>query len=78
VFGSIALDYKLVLNVIALVAFAALIALTRRTGATDPVCGMTVDRDKAVTLDEDGRTVYFCSEHCRHAYVAGGTPAHAH
>jgi uncharacterized membrane protein YraQ (UPF0718 family)/YHS domain-containing protein len=77
VFGSIALDYKLVLNAIALAGFAALIALTRRTGATDPVCGMTVDRDKAVTLEEDGRTVYFCSEHCRHAYVAGGAPAHA-
>jgi uncharacterized membrane protein YraQ (UPF0718 family)/YHS domain-containing protein len=78
VFGSIALDYKLVLNVIALAGFVALIALTRRTGVTDPVCGMTVDRDRAVTLDEDGRTVYFCSEHCRHAYVAGGAPAHVH
>src|SRR3954447_24241605 len=77
VFGSIALDYKLVLNAIALACFAGLIALTRRTGATDPVCGMTVDRDKAVTLEEDGRTVYFCSEHCRHAYVTGGAPAHA-
>jgi len=77
VFGSIDLDYKLVLNAIALAGFAALIALTRRTGATDPVCGMTVDRDKAVTLEEDGRTVYFCSEHCRHAYVTGGAPAHA-
>jgi uncharacterized protein len=78
VFGSVALDYKLVLNVIALAGFVALIALTRRTGVTDPVCGMTVDRDRAVTLDEDGRTVYFCSEHCRHAYVAGGAPAHVH
>src|SRR3954463_6925305 len=77
VFGSIALDYKLVLNVIALAGFAALFALTRRRGATDPVCGMTVDRDKAVTLDQAGHTVYFCSEHCRHAYVAGGAPAHA-
>jgi uncharacterized membrane protein YraQ (UPF0718 family)/YHS domain-containing protein len=77
VFGEIALDYKLVLNVIALAAFAALIALTRRRGATDPVCGMTVDRAKAVTLEDDGRTVYFCSEHCRRAYAAKGEPAHA-
>ncbi|MEA2383324.1 MAG: uncharacterized protein QOH72_3295 [Solirubrobacteraceae bacterium] len=69
VFGGIGLDYKLALNVVALVAFAALIALTRRRGATDPVCGMTVDRAKAVTLDDGGRTVYFCSEHCRHTYA---------
>ncbi len=33
VFGSIQLDYKLVLNVIALAAFASLIALTRRPSA---------------------------------------------
>jgi YHS domain-containing protein len=81
VFGSIALNYKLVLNAIALAGFAALLALTRRRGATDPVCGMTVDRAKAVTLEEDGRTVYFCSEHCRHAYASGHThapAAHAH
>jgi uncharacterized protein len=78
VFGSVGLDYKLVLNVVALAGFATLIALTRRRGATDPVCGMTVDRAKAVTLEEDGRTVYFCSEHCRHAYAADHAPAHAH
>src|SRR3954447_10226474 len=70
VFGGIELDYKLALNAVALAVFAALIALTRRRGATDPVCGMTVDRAKALTLRERGRTVYFCSEHCRHAYAA--------
>jgi uncharacterized membrane protein YraQ (UPF0718 family)/YHS domain-containing protein len=79
VFGEITLNYKLVLNVLALGVFAALIALTRRRGATDPVCGMTVDRAKAVTLEEDGHTLYFCSEHCQHAYAAGERePAHAH
>ena len=77
VFGGVALDYKLALNAIALVVFAALIALTRRRGAIDPVCGMTVDRAKALTLDDGGRTVYFCSEHCRHAYAAEGVTAHA-
>jgi uncharacterized protein len=70
VFGEVALDYKLVLNVIALGVFAALIALTRRRGATDPVCGMTVDRSRAVTIEDGGRTVYFCSEHCRHAFAS--------
>ena len=44
VFMPIGLDYKLVLNVLGLVLFAALIALTLRRGATDPMCGMTVDR----------------------------------
>jgi uncharacterized membrane protein YraQ (UPF0718 family)/YHS domain-containing protein len=79
VFGTVGLDYKLVLNGLALAAFAALMTLTARRGATDPVCGMTVDRARAVTLDDGGRTVYFCSEHCRHAYAAGGaTAAHAH
>jgi uncharacterized protein len=77
VFGSIALDYKLVLNVLALAIFAGLIALTARRSATDPVCGMSVDRAKAKTLDDGGRTVYFCSEHCRHAYASRGDAAAA-
>jgi YHS domain-containing protein len=34
------------------------------------VCGMTVDRDRAVTARHHGRTVYFCSEHCRHEFAA--------
>ena len=82
VFGSVELNYKLVLNVLGLAVFAALIAMTMRRGASDPVCGMAVDRAKAVTLEEDGHTVYFCSEHCRHAYAAankdGQEPAAAH
>jgi len=68
VFGSIELDYKAVLNAIGLVVFAMLFALTMRRGATDPVCGMKVDRAKALTLERDGNTIYFCSEHCRDAY----------
>jgi hypothetical protein len=71
VFGSITLDYKLWLNVAALVVFGALFWLTARRGATDPVCGMTVDRDKAVTASVRGETVHFCSEHCRHAFESG-------
>jgi hypothetical protein len=34
--------------------FAALFRLTARRGATDPVCGMTVDRDRAITRDVGG------------------------
>jgi len=30
----------------------------------DPVCGMTVDKDKALSAVIDGKTYYFCSETC--------------
>ncbi len=33
--------------------------------ARDPVCGMTVEAEDAVTLTHQGRTVYFCSAGCR-------------
>jgi uncharacterized protein len=87
IFSSIEFDYKLVLNLLGLAIFAALIYLTVRRGATDPVCGSRIDRSKAVTLDQHGHTYYFCSEHCRAeleahpgAYVKGdrgaaGAPA---
>jgi YHS domain-containing protein len=68
IFGQIALDYKLVLNLLGFLVFAGLFALTMRRGATDPVCHMTVDRAKALTLDHTGRTYYFCSEGCREAF----------
>jgi uncharacterized protein len=68
IFGSVELDYKLVLNVLATVVFAALFWLTVRRGVTDPVCGMKVDRGKALKRDFDGETFYFCSEHCLHAF----------
>jgi uncharacterized membrane protein YraQ (UPF0718 family)/YHS domain-containing protein len=70
VFGSIEVDYKLFLNLAALAVFAALMLLTVRRGATDPVCGMKVDRAKALTLELGGRTRYFCSEHCRAVFRA--------
>ena len=70
IFGSIELDYKLVLNVIALVVFAALFYLTMRRGVTDPVCRMKVDRSKALRLDYAGRTYHFCSRDCRDAFEA--------
>ncbi|MDQ6745586.1 MAG: permease [Actinomycetota bacterium] len=69
IFHSVGLDYKLVLNVLGAVVFVALFALTARRGATDPVCGMKVDRKKAVVSERDGRTAYFCSEHCRDRFA---------
>ncbi len=73
IFGSIELDYKLVLNVIATAGFVALMYLTMRRGVTDPVCGMSIDRSKAVTREVGGRTVYFCSQACAERYAAAGT-----
>ena len=56
-----------------------------RRGATDPTCGMKVDKAKAVTKEVAGQTLYFCSQHCLHAYeaarsehVRGGTDVHVH
>jgi uncharacterized membrane protein YraQ (UPF0718 family)/YHS domain-containing protein len=68
IFSSIHLDYKLWLNVLGLLIFATLFWLTARRGATDPVCGMKVDREKALSAELDGKTHYFCSEHCREMY----------
>ncbi len=70
IFGSIELDYKLVLNVLGVVIFAALFYLTVRRGATDPVCGMKVDRSKALRAVHAGRTYFFCSEDCRDQFEA--------
>ncbi|HLY49827.1 MAG TPA: permease [Solirubrobacteraceae bacterium] len=70
IFGSIAVNYKLFLNLAGLAAFAALFWLTARRGATDPVCRMKVDRKKAVIKEFGGETFYFCSTHCLHAFEA--------
>jgi YHS domain-containing protein len=73
IFGSIEVNYKLFLNLLGVVIFAALFYLTARRGATDPVCGMKVDRSKALTAERNGRTYYFCSEHCLHQFEAQQT-----
>jgi YHS domain-containing protein len=65
IFGSVEVDYKLFLNVIGTFVFVALMYLTFRNGARDPVCGMHVDRRKALSIEHADQTVYFCSERCR-------------
>jgi YHS domain-containing protein len=52
------------------VIFVTLFYLTARRGVTDPVCGMKIDRSKAVTAEHAGRTYYFCSDHCRSQFQA--------
>jgi Cu+-exporting ATPase len=44
--------------------------MTMLRGATDPVCGMKVDRSKALKTEHAGQTYHFCSEHCRHGFLA--------
>src|SRR6185312_974562 len=86
IFSQVQLNYKLALNILGLVIFGALFWLTARRGATDPVCGMKVDRAKALSAEIDGQRFYFCSEHCRHAFVhiapaqpaPNGAAQHAH
>ena len=45
---------------------------------TDPVCGMTVDERSASRAEHDGRTFYFCSEHCRQKFLENPTSGHSH
>jgi YHS domain-containing protein len=38
--------------------------------AVDPVCGMTVDPETALSILHAGQTYYFCSESCRGKFEA--------
>jgi putative ABC transport system ATP-binding protein len=46
------------------------------TMATDPVCGMAVERERAVSAERDGETFFFCSRGCREEFL-GGLPIDA-
>jgi Cu+-exporting ATPase len=39
----------------------------------DPICGMTVDEATALHAERDGKTYYFCCDHCRQKFLS--TPA---
>jgi uncharacterized protein len=68
IFGTVAVNYKLFLNVLGVVVFALLFWLTQRRGVTDPVCEMKVDRVKALRSDYMGGAYFFCSAGCREAF----------
>jgi YHS domain-containing protein len=71
---GIELNYTAILNAVFTLVAGALIWLTVRRGATDPVCGMTVDRYATRhTTRFRNRTVYFCSAGCLEAFE--GEPA---
>jgi Cu+-exporting ATPase len=52
--------------------------MNKNTTATkDPICGMTVDEATAIHAERDGKTAYFCGEHCRQKFLsapAGAKP----
>jgi YHS domain-containing protein len=61
-------NYTAVLNILFTLVGAALVWLTIKHGARDPVCGMHVDRNKALTTEHGSHNYYFCSEHCRQRF----------
>ena len=69
-FTGVRLNYTLVLNALGLSVFLSLFGLTARRGVTDPVCGMKVDRGKALTSELGGKTYYFCSAGCKATFDA--------
>ncbi len=75
VFGSLAVNYKLALNLVGLLVFCLLFALTARRGAKDPVCGMTVDRGRARSTRVGTRTYFFCSEGCQQSFAEDYEPS---
>ncbi len=70
IFRSIRVDYTLFTNILGLAIFAALFLLTMRRGATDPVCGMKVDKARAIRREIGGQSFYFCGPHCAHTASA--------
>jgi uncharacterized protein len=77
IFGSVQVNYKLALNVLGVTVFAALWWLTQRRGVRDPICGMRVDRKKAVTRTSGSRTLSFCSESCAQKWDQAAVKASA-
>jgi putative ABC transport system ATP-binding protein len=43
--------------------------------ATDPVCGMAVEREKAISIERNGQPFFFCSRGCRDEFLEAHQPA---
>ncbi len=48
---------------------------TTETEAIDPICGMTVDTATALHAEGEGKTSYFCSEHCQEKFLSAPADA---
>ncbi|EEF57818.1 heavy metal translocating P-type ATPase [Pedosphaera parvula] len=42
--------------------------------AIDPICGMAVDTQTNLKVEREGKTFYFCSTHCRQAFLGRTAP----
>src|SRR6516162_2709619 len=42
--------------------------------AIDPICHMEVDETTALHAEKDGKTYYFCCEHCRQKFLSPAQP----
>jgi YHS domain-containing protein len=40
------------------------------TVTKDPICGMAVDEATALRAERDGKTYYFCCDHCRQTFLS--------
>jgi uncharacterized membrane protein YraQ (UPF0718 family) len=74
--GDFPLGATLVLNILAALILLAIWLLARSSAlsdhiATDPVCGMSVEKSSAAATAQQGTTTYyFCSPSCRDRFVA--------
>jgi YHS domain-containing protein len=47
----------------------------RANKAKDPICGMDVDTSTKLKVEREGKTWYFCSEHCKRQFEASNPPS---
>jgi uncharacterized membrane protein YraQ (UPF0718 family) len=78
------LNATTVLDLVALVGFAALYLFYRRSRtdagdyAKDPICGMQVEKQHpGAVLVGDGTPTYFCSDHCKSKWETSAAAAQA-
>jgi YHS domain-containing protein len=67
---GISWNYTTALNIVFTVVAGALFALTLRGSGRDPVCGMTVDRSRAPSVEHEGVRYVFCGPGCRAKFEA--------
>ena len=41
-----------------------------KSATKDPICGMTVEAATALHAERNGKTFYFCSDHCRTTFLS--------
>lgn len=67
-FTTLISSYSMNLNVIANEKKVEEQKPVKKTTTTDHVCGMEVHKDKALKLEHDGKTYYFCSKNCEETF----------